>query len=240
LAAQYRGFVEEKKDPVRRTKKPVAQLNEIQGNNATESTAPVKVVSEAPLAKTAYVSVSVPKTRVQGLVLDDDGNPIDEKFTEYGVLVKVTGMGMQDKSKKSSSESVIKWWVWHRYSTFRELHTNLQDRIELDNGFPSFPPQWWIKSGMDEASVSARRLDLQRYLQCLLPEKKLLSNTLVRSFLGMNQSEHYIEPERKVEYVEEALDQPMRNDSPQAPTNKTFVFPCVGGRSGKTAKCCIQ
>ena len=24
-----------------------------------------------------------------GLVLDDDGNPIDEKFTEYGVLVKV-------------------------------------------------------------------------------------------------------------------------------------------------------
>ena len=44
----------------------------------------------------------------------------------------------------------------HQHWHLLPPHRARRVRIELDNGFPSFPPQWWIKSGMDEVRDRVR------------------------------------------------------------------------------------
>lgn len=76
-------------------------------------------------------------------------------------------------------------------------------------GSPNVPPTCDITFFLFSELVSI--LGHRRYLVELLPQGqgRLLTNTLVRSFLGMNKPEHYIEPERLVRYVQVEPNPPL-------------------------------
>ena len=144
-------------------------------------------------------------------MVNEEGTPIDEKFVEFEVRVKVSGLAA--------------WSQWHSYETFRELHANLMERVDLAAGAPEFPPPYglhhWVGKGMEEEFVKVRRLELQQYLQGLLAESTVLSNTLMRSFLGMNQAEHFVDPESKVKYLQD------REPEKPKPLKGFTAMPCV-------------
>jgi len=209
LADQYKNFIHNKMDP--RFKDKMTVLTEGGGPEEGSEELGAGQVEAAAAEKTAYVSLTMPGTREAGHVLDEEGRPIDEKFIEFEVRVKVSGYAA--------------WSQWHSFETFRELHSNLMERVDLAAGAPEFPPPYglheWLGKGMEDEFVTVRRLELQGYLQILLAEDSVLTNTLMRSFLGMNQAEHFIEPERKVKYLQD------RQSEKPKPLKGFSTMPCI-------------
>jgi hypothetical protein len=169
---------------------------------------------DASLVKAAYLSLTMPSLREAGYVVDDKMNPIDDKFIEFEVRVKVSG--------------IPAWSQWHGYHTFQELHENLRDRLEFGQ-LPPFPPPFklhdWLGHGMEKEFTRSRRLELQQYMQLVLQEGegRMLTNTLMRSFLGMNRGEHFVEPERLVKYLQ-------KEEAEKAPADhgiRATMIPCV-------------
>ena len=76
--------------------------------------------------------------------------------------------------------------------------------------------------------MKTRRLELQRFLQLLLPQEKVLLNSLIRSFLGLNRPEHFVEAERAIQYrqVDSKEEEEDANNAP--PPRPTTFIPCAG------------
>jgi len=221
LAKQYQEFVQQtKKNPHHQGTSVVQQVDlSAMSTDVSQTKSRTRTSTKQLRTKNnkASIAVTIPYTEKSGSIRGPDGQATGDFYTLYMIQIQVSGLRQ--------------WEMKQRYNTFRELHEHLRERIELDHGFPPFPPRTMGKHLGDKEFLERRRLLLQKYLQELLQQDKMLQNTQVRSFLGLNKKDHFVPPEQELEYH-------FLSDPEPVPPSARFSLPCTGARSGKGTKSC--
>mmetsp|Transcript_51373 Transcript_51373/g.94964 ORF Transcript_51373/g.94964 Transcript_51373/m.94964 type:complete len:449 (+) Transcript_51373:147-1493(+) len=84
----------------------------------------------------------------------------------------------------------MKWKVWRRYTSFEDVHLNLQKATNNDDRLPTFPPKGWMPHFMQAAQqvfCQQRAAELQRYLDSVLRFNVFATRIDILDFLGLKR-----------------------------------------------------